>query len=365
MGIQTVWLHIGHGKTGSSFIQSALAASIPVLDAAGLHYPVPHRIYDRARAGRVSNGNWTPQPGALRTLLGQVPPPAGATGVLLSNESLFRALFGKRQLIREVKKVFPDARIKALLFIRDPMDHMMSGYRQAVKSHGFLDSPDAFSKTYAAPALVGGCIDAAAAEGVDLTVYNYSRHQKSLLPLVEAWLGLAPDALVRPPVERVNRSLTNAEVELLRAFTRHLGKDFAHAVSVALCNRLPDVPAETPSMSAGGVRAFLDRMDGVVAEVNRRLPEGERYRLGTEADHARMIATGDEGGKNQFSDAQIEVLAAAIAARMHRQEGTPPRGRPAAGDGPAATGRKGPRRPRGPRQAAPASDTMDAPEPKA
>ncbi|MDR5654435.1 hypothetical protein RGD00_17625 [Xinfangfangia sp. LG-4] len=316
MSIQTVWLHVGHGKTGSSFIQSALAASVPVLDAVGLHYPIYRRIYDRARAGHVSSGNMAPEAGALRNLLDRVPTPAGTTDILLSNEGLFHALFRKERLIDEVREAFPGAKIKMLLFIRDPMDHMISSYHQAVKRSGFLDSLDTYSENYSIPSAVVGFLDAAAAEGIELTVHNYSRHADALLPLVEKWLGLAPDALVRPPVERVNRSMTNAELELQRAFTRHLGKESSRFISDPLCDRLPDVDSETPGMSSEGLKRFLDRIGTLLSELNGKVPADEAYRIGTEADYADMLAVGREDSMNLFSNAQLEVLAEAIGAHI-------------------------------------------------
>lgn len=76
-------LHTGHGKTGSSFLQSALALSSDALRDASIAYPIDPEIAARARAGGITAGNFRPAP---RLLL-------------------------------------PDTRIEVLLFIRDPGTH--------------------------------------------------------------------------------------------------------------------------------------------------------------------------------------------------------------------------------------------------
>ena len=50
-------LHVGHGKTGSSFLQSWLAQNrSELLRVGGVHYPVADSD-QRARSGRFSMGN--------------------------------------------------------------------------------------------------------------------------------------------------------------------------------------------------------------------------------------------------------------------------------------------------------------------
>jgi transposase InsO family protein len=53
---QKIILHIGHGKTGSSYIQSSLALTAGRLREAGIEYP-ELRPFTRAKQGRISSGN--------------------------------------------------------------------------------------------------------------------------------------------------------------------------------------------------------------------------------------------------------------------------------------------------------------------
>lgn len=51
-----LWVHVGHGKTGSSFIQSVLATNAPLLKEHGILYPV-HDSFESAKKGFISTGN--------------------------------------------------------------------------------------------------------------------------------------------------------------------------------------------------------------------------------------------------------------------------------------------------------------------
>ena len=52
---QNIILHIGHGKTGSSYIQSSLALSVGRLREAGIEYPEVTPLTS-AKQGGISSG---------------------------------------------------------------------------------------------------------------------------------------------------------------------------------------------------------------------------------------------------------------------------------------------------------------------
>ena len=53
-------LHIGHGKTGTSYMQAALAISQDALLEAGYYYPLPEHSRDKAMRGETTSGNVKP-----------------------------------------------------------------------------------------------------------------------------------------------------------------------------------------------------------------------------------------------------------------------------------------------------------------
>ena len=57
-----LFLHIGHGKTGTSAIQSSLAIASDNLRSRGINYPIGSTLRDRASRLEITSGNWEPKP---------------------------------------------------------------------------------------------------------------------------------------------------------------------------------------------------------------------------------------------------------------------------------------------------------------
>ena len=55
--MRTLFLHIGQGKTGSSFLLAAFAASADALLEAGIRYPADAGGHERAVSGGITSGN--------------------------------------------------------------------------------------------------------------------------------------------------------------------------------------------------------------------------------------------------------------------------------------------------------------------
>ena len=62
-----VFLRIGHGKTGTSAIQSALAIASEELAKQSISYPIQRSLRDRASRLEITSGNWQPKPGVSLT----------------------------------------------------------------------------------------------------------------------------------------------------------------------------------------------------------------------------------------------------------------------------------------------------------
>ncbi|MCR8826263.1 hypothetical protein [Pseudosulfitobacter koreensis] len=298
-------LHVGHGKTGSSAVQSALALSTDALAAHGIHYPA-HPSFEQARAGRISAGNVNGRTliSTARTALN-----AGRHDVLLSNESLIHFFLDDPALLDRVKAL--GAEVVVILYLRNPVEHAQSVYGQTVKRGGSVARFDAFLDDYQTPAKVRAFLTLLDKAGVDVRIVNYSNHADNILRSFEDALTLPTGTLTPAPKARVNRSLTRSELEVQRMFNRHWGRRSSRFVSDALCNALPDVPADRPSASAKALAAFIARQAPIVAEVNALLPASEVYRL----DPPQV--GGDTGqGNLTFTPEQMEVLVAAISARI-------------------------------------------------
>ena len=146
-------LHIGHGKTGSSYLQSWLATNTNSLALqSGLLYPTKSSdnffLEDRASQGRFSMGNGH----VLQALLDSSIRPRRWRRKLLDKERVSRRQLNglvfsfegwAKQLDQLLPPLLPVAdrwgvkRIELLLMVRDPLEHACSVYSQMVKRHGY------------------------------------------------------------------------------------------------------------------------------------------------------------------------------------------------------------------------------------
>jgi hypothetical protein len=318
-----VYLHIGHGKTGSSFLQSALALSGAALTTNGIAYPIDPRIAETARKGHITGGNLRPTPGALTQAI-----EAGHAGpagrLLISSEAFFNHMLRHGEaLVGEIRAAAPKADLQVLCYLRDPVDHAISVYHQQVKRGGFTGTFADSLAIYDIPARALRVLKFLDGAGARVTVLNYSRHRDTLLAAFETWLGLPERSLTAPDAGPVNRSLTNAELELQRIFNRHLGGKARRYVSDPLCNTLPHIRSETPALPRDALVAFLDRMAETLETPAFRalVPEAERPWLGSVSDHEDRFSAAPDSDALTFSAQQIEVFAEAVAKQLARIDG--------------------------------------------
>lgn len=279
--MRVLYVHAGHGKTGSSYLQTCFALSRARLRARGVVYRRGRAMKDAA-AGRATAGNGHALVAAIRhpalapfVALWLLAAPGHA---LISAEKLFFVLANPRHRGRlaRLARLAGFDRVELLLFIRDPADHLVSVHQQGVKREGETRDLDALAAEYVYPRVAKRFLEAAAGCGV--TVLNYSRLKQPINEIAEDWLGAPRGALLTPASERVNRSLTAAETVLMRDLNARHGKAAA-LVSDRLCERLPDIPPDRAAPSAAALAGLLRRMRRAMRRVNAQLPPDQRYRL--------------------------------------------------------------------------------------
>jgi hypothetical protein len=141
---------------------------------------------------------------------------------------------------------------------------------QHVKKGKTAKSPEEFSQSYRVPETVQDRIRLLRSLNCNLKVLNYSRGV--ILPRVMEWLGVPLECSEK--VDRVNRSLTSSEIEVLRQMT-------ARGINVAkignsLCRKVA-VQRQPIGMEPAALEDFANRMGVMASRVNRILPESERY----------------------------------------------------------------------------------------
>ncbi|WP_127902269.1 hypothetical protein [Solirhodobacter olei] len=292
-----LFIHLGHGKTGTTYIQNALALSADRLFDAGIAYPLPpaQRARIERNHARINSGNG----GGLLSRYGKgvsinIP---DAEKVLFSSESLFHEIGDERGASASMERLRRDfSAIHALLFVRDPVDFAVSAYQQEVKRHGYTGSVDAYleSNDYIS-GLATTLGQLSRYPGLRLTVYNYSRRKHELLFLFENWLGIEPSFLTRPKHPVVNRSLTERELRVQRAMNRLLGQS-GNLFADWVCQLFPNRAAAHLRPCAAVERAFWERNRNALDRVNGLLPPEARFvpmLSSTAAENGPMLAARD------------------------------------------------------------------------
>ena len=289
-------LHVGHGKTGSSFLQSWWALNRSELwQVARLLYPVGGAD-QRARAGAFSMGNGvlldralqaSDRPRQLRRLwaelLRQVPLSAtdAPHGLVFSAERWARVLPQQLEGLQRVADAGGVEQIRIWLLVRDPLDHALSVYGQMVKRHGFTGSLDDWLEIYDFPQALLSCLKAfqSCPDRIALCVDHYGHQRRQLLKRMQAWLQLPGEAPWQAPVQsRVNRSLSADELLLMRWLNRRYG-DRAAPVGEELVDRLPNLAPARLQPSAVALQRFLQRWSPVVDQINSLLTAPAQLQL--------------------------------------------------------------------------------------
>ena len=128
--MKSLYLHVEHGKTGSSFIQASLKASRELLLENGYEYPLTERKIEGTQVERTSQGNFPPEKGrqgyghtvnSLNALLENTT----KDKIIISNEGLFWSIL-REKFLEDLTKEFGANRIKLRLYIRD---HLLTRFQ--------------------------------------------------------------------------------------------------------------------------------------------------------------------------------------------------------------------------------------------
>lgn len=333
-----LFLHIGHGKTGSSFLQSWLAANADLITSrTSLIYPLSapgDAITDpRALQGRFSQGNgalldsllkqrdrperlrrWVRSLAQERSLIG-----SDLNGLVFSFEGWAKQFDAMVEALMALADVWEVECVEVFLVVRDPLEHACSVYSQVVKRHGYTGSLDQWLQTYAFPNRLLRALKAMASAGsrLRLRAIHYGRQRQHLVRECQSWLGLDPvDTWLSPQTQRVNRSLTLNELELMRVLNSRIG-DAAAVVGEHLVDRLPDLVAAVIKPSDQIVDFFLRRWAEPVHLINTYLPASAHLQLLELASSGHSESAPELSQEVHLSMAQLQCLVDGLITHHH------------------------------------------------
>lgn len=292
-----LFLHIGHGKTGTSAIQSALAIASDDLSRQGISYPIQQSLRDRASRLEITSGNWEPSSDASLTdqLLSIANNSRDNSAIILSSESLFWLI---PDLILHKNNWENHIDIHIILAVREIEEMLSSEYQQRVKRHGdampleqFLRARHFISSHHAKAAEI---IELMAQANLTNTIINYSQHKRDISELIFKIIGaeqLYPADQMAGAI--INRSLSRKELEILITINALYFSRFpwiSTRISDALIKSQPKVEAQQCKIARQQLQKVYETNDAYLQTINAFLAPTEQLtslsNLGEEATQA-------------------------------------------------------------------------------
>lgn len=279
--MKTLYLHIGLGKTGTSYLQHVLAKNEKALLQQGVLYARSHTTRQAAK-GEISSGNGKlllETTTELEKLLYQHNNKEDIKKYALcfSTEYLAKNMLSAElhHNINYLAQINGFTKIRILLLVRNPIEHAASGYQQVCKrnTHKFKDvSVEGFFNQYEYAIRIANNalkFKEMTSFEVEYVVLNYSTIKHNLISALYQWLPLERVDLVSA-VQRVNRSLTRSELALQKMLIEKLGEKH-YIFSDFLSNQLPDIAPEIVYPSEQVQKALYQRLEPEINKLNQHI----------------------------------------------------------------------------------------------
>ena len=280
-----LFLHIGHGKTGTSAIQSALAIASEDLAKRGINYPIQQSLRDRASRLEITSGNWEPTSEVSLTnqLLEIAKSNYKNSKIILSSESLFWLV---PELIQNKSTWETHIDLHIILAVREIEEMLSSEYQQRVKRHGdampleqFLRARHFVSSHHAKAAEV---IELIAQSSITNTIINYSEHKRDISQLIFKLIGaedLYPTSQMAGAI--INRSLSRKELEILITINALYFSRFpwiSARISDALIKNQPKLEAQQCKIAKQQLQKVYETNDPYLQTINAFLDSKEQLK---------------------------------------------------------------------------------------
>lgn len=269
--MRTLFVHVGHSKTGSSYLQAQLASLANVLHERDAFYPWPNMT----KPWNISSGNAAYALGLKQNEI----PEINASKIIISSETFFQKMASNfedaMKPIKDFACKIKAERIVIILFVRDPIKHAESAYQQNVKRGGETRHVDDFFDVYNFPKRVENFLKKADELDIETSLINYSRNKSRVFSAFCNVTGIDPKGFEISEKRQVNRSLTRSELFIQRGFNKHLGRK-GRMIADALCEEMPHLSSEKVFPSLDAQLRMIERNRKAIDYIDQRLDD-QRY----------------------------------------------------------------------------------------
>jgi hypothetical protein len=308
-------LHVGHGKTGSSYLQSCLALNSKQLSSNGIFYPY-HSSFKTAKTGEVSSGNGS----ILVQNHSHINTICKGENTLFSNENFYFNLHttNKEWFYKLAKGL--SGRLKVILFTRNYFELYFSLWAQNVKRGGMTKDIDTFLKENEVDfyAYLQQWINISKQYNFELKVLNYSNYKKNLwMKFLEELLVDCDDQGIRsyttPDQTIINRSLSSSEYEIQRICNTLSIEN--PPLSDLLVNKLPDIKPMKIKCKRSTYNEIKDKNYKTIGIINKHLSSTECIQI---EDIDSVTYPNDESNFTSLSIEQIDIISEYLSVESHK-----------------------------------------------
>lgn len=302
--MKKIILHIGHGKTASSYIQSCLSINRDLLLSIGYDYPICDS-FSLAKKGFVTSGNHKLLYSCDYIL---------KNDIIISGEHLFDNLLFDGDFKRFIKN--NNYEVEVLLYTRDYYDYLYSLWGQKVKRKSYEKKFECFLDEVNDKTLdkLIGWVFFSKIYGFKLSVFNYSNIEGDVF---RHFLNnsIPYDKLDKInnelsfPKKTVNRSLNDFELNFQLLFNNFLDKSNVF-ISDPLVNLLPNVVIDKASVPKILYDKVLLSCEEKLNSVNLYLNPNEKIFITREEISNSSVVNKDE---YVVTTEQMEILAERIS----------------------------------------------------
>lgn len=311
--MSTLYLHIGHGKTGSSWIQACLRLNREALASQGIVYARGDDAFV-TESLQITSGNavtlFQSKASFSQSLADN--PVAKDQSLLYSSENIIQLFLESNgeDYLEEIASKYGFENIEILLFIRNPISLAVSFWQQRTKRRG--NHQVMLSNLHEHPEIGWDIVFYAddllhrlkKCTHVVLTIRNFSYCSGNLMDEVAGWLKVPEHTLGLLPPARINRSLTMSELIFQTSLNKVLGRS-GGLLSDPLCEKLPDIVSEKILPSLQVQEALWLQLQETINRLNEQIPAEHQYQC--DIQHPEPLP-----GEFTFTRQQIEIIAESL-----------------------------------------------------